>query len=244
MRSAVASIGPSGDWEASTALASGRRIIDSDPAVAAGGGPAVAMWIEEDSSSYQFYWSLKEGDAAWSPATREWLFQTGYFTVRDLNVAATAGGAVAAWIRENNTNATLVIATLSYKDVSPPPLDIIGPADGFVSDSPTVTVRGRTEPGAQVTVGGAIAAVSPNGSFEVVVALPSGRHVLHIVATDPAGNSATRDLNMTYEAPLGSLAGFGLNAASLLAAAFFLAFLATAFQYRRAARREGPPPPQ
>ncbi|MBI3447847.1 MAG: FecR domain-containing protein [Acidobacteria bacterium] len=73
-------------------------------------------------------------------------------------------------------------------DVQPPPLEI----DDFLTFATQVIVRGKTEPGAQLSVDGAKIDVYDDGTFTSVIPLrKAGHHTLVFVAQDVAGN-ATR----------------------------------------------------
>ena len=74
-------------------------------------------------------------------------------------------------------------------DDTPPPLAILAPAEMFVSPSPTVELRGKTEKDARVKVNGQKVAVGPDGSFLCPVALMEGVNPVTVEAIDPAGNS-------------------------------------------------------
>jgi hypothetical protein len=73
-------------------------------------------------------------------------------------------------------------------DTQPPPLAI----DDFLVFATQVIVRGKTEPGAQLSVDGAKIDVSDDGTFTAVIPLrKTGHHTLVFIAQDIAGN-ATR----------------------------------------------------
>ncbi|MFQ6059759.1 MAG: PKD domain-containing protein [Thermoplasmata archaeon] len=90
-------------------------------------------------------------------------------------------------------NRTVVLDTI------PPLLDVTEPSDGVWINYPTVVVRGRTEPGALISVGGQLADVGPNGSFEMSVALIEGPNRITVTATDPAGNIATSQISVNVD---------------------------------------------
>ncbi len=74
---------------------------------------------------------------------------------------------------------------------TPPALAVSAPADGLVTSATSVNVQGTalaadaadTAP-LTVTVNGAAAALQPDGSFSVPVALVAGANLIHVVATD------------------------------------------------------------
>jgi hypothetical protein len=71
-------------------------------------------------------------------------------------------------------------------DLTPPLLDVPGPLRTAAWQP--LTVAGRTDPGARVTVAGHTAPVDGNGRFYSTLSAPQPR-VITVVATDPAGNS-------------------------------------------------------
>ena len=87
--------------------------------------------------------------------------------------------------RFNNTRNVLIHV---IRDTVPPSLSVDQPANGAITNQPTITVQGETEPGAIVRVNDDIVAVDPNGRFEVKVMLTEGENNISIVATDAAGN--------------------------------------------------------
>jgi hypothetical protein len=78
-----------------------------------------------------------------------------------------------------------------YRDTIPPPLIVTEPASGVWVNYPTIIVKGTSEQGATVSVGGQLAIVQSDGSFEVPVALMEGPNIISLTATDVAGNSAS-----------------------------------------------------
>lgn len=73
-------------------------------------------------------------------------------------------------------------------DCSPPPLAITSPWEPEVASS-SVVLAGRTEPGAQVTIGEHRALVDSDGAFSSLLELAPGSNPLIIEATDQAGNT-------------------------------------------------------
>ncbi len=86
-------------------------------------------------------------------------------------------------------------------DLTPPPVVILSPEDPTITQDPTPTITGTTEPGATLVVtltdmGGATqtqnVTVLPDGSWSVdAMMLAEGTYTITATATDAAGNSAT-----------------------------------------------------
>jgi parallel beta-helix repeat protein len=89
-------------------------------------------------------------------------------------------------------------------DTVPPPLDIVQPVNGLVTNQPTIHVIGTTEVGAKVTVDGANAVVGTDGKFDYAKTLKEGVNAVRIVAKDPAGNPApvTRSVTLDTQPPV------------------------------------------
>jgi hypothetical protein len=84
-------------------------------------------------------------------------------------------------------------------DESPPPLSILSPPEMFVSPSPSVELKGRTEREARVKVNGQKVKVGPDGSFIFPLALKEGVNLVTVEAIDPAGNSEYGKRLITYK---------------------------------------------
>jgi hypothetical protein len=63
------------------------------------------------------------------------------------------------------------------------------------------TVEGKTEPGSKVTVNGETVTLSADGSFSAEVSLKAGGNKVTVQATDPAGNTASKTVDITYNEP-------------------------------------------
>src|SRR5262249_60745482 len=78
--------------------------------------------------------------------------------------------------------------------LTPPLLDVPGPLHTLAWQP--LSVPGRSDPGARVTVAGRVASVDDHGSFVVTLPAPQPR-VVRVVATDPAGNSTQEAQQIT-----------------------------------------------
>lgn len=119
------------------------------------------------------------------------------------------------------TNSERVDLTVT-RDTIPPPLLVTEPSSGVWVNYPTITVKGTSEPGATVSVGGQLAVVQPDGSFEVPVALLEGANIIDLTSTDEAGNMATAQVIVNvdtvppYLSVIEPLEGFQTNDINLL----------------------------
>ncbi len=93
-------------------------------------------------------------------------------------------------------------ATRSMKavyDDAPPELAILSPAEMFISPTPSVEIKGRTERAARVKVNGAKVSVGSDGTFAHALTLKEGANLVTIEAIDAAGNSAYGRRVVTYK---------------------------------------------
>jgi hypothetical protein len=74
-------------------------------------------------------------------------------------------------------------------------------ANGTIVQSAALQLRGRTEPGAALSVNGAPVIVAPDGNFSTNISLRPGPNQIRLEASDPAGNGASLDRTVTYEEP-------------------------------------------
>jgi hypothetical protein len=86
-------------------------------------------------------------------------------------------------------------------DTEPPSLIILFPVDGFLTVEDNVTIMGRSDVGAELTINGVDVAVDDKGLFEHDVDLKLGRQAYNITASDQAGNEAQITLNMERTTP-------------------------------------------
>jgi len=84
-------------------------------------------------------------------------------------------------------------------DDTPPPLAILSPPEMFVSPSPSVEIKGRTEKDARVKINGQKVSVAADGSFSLPVTLKEGVNLVTIEAVDQAGNAEYGKRFITYK---------------------------------------------
>ncbi len=101
----------------------------------------------------------------------------------------------------NSASATVDIIV----DTVAPTISLSSPSSGSTVQIATVTVTGITEPGAAVTVNGLAPVVDANGAFSFNLGLTEGSNTITATATDPAGNSASTSVSVTYTDPVPGL---------------------------------------
>jgi hypothetical protein len=118
------------------------------------------------------------------------------------------------------------------RDTERPELVVTYPIDGMVTREDQVLMRGFTEAGATLSIGGAIPIVFINGSFEALVPLSMGPNSIILEATDAANNTAMGSVQVFREerenpkpddsgsgivkGAIGLLVGFLLTSAAIL----------------------------
>jgi hypothetical protein len=86
-------------------------------------------------------------------------------------------------------------------DTEPPSLQILFPVDGFLTEETNVSIMGRTDVGANLTIGGVDVPIDDKGLFEHDIDLKLGRQAFNVTATDQAGNEATISLTVERVTP-------------------------------------------
>jgi hypothetical protein len=76
------------------------------------------------------------------------------------------------------------------RDLTPPPLWVELPTTAVCDQA--YMFSGRTEPGANVFIGGYRANVTPSGDFEYVMRLSKDKNVIAVAATDAANNVTSK----------------------------------------------------
>jgi hypothetical protein len=82
-------------------------------------------------------------------------------------------------------------------DTTAPTLTVSRPASGAQLDGPTVTVTGKAEAGAFISVNGHAVAVTPEGNFSDTLYADPGALRIEVTARDAAGNETRRVINVT-----------------------------------------------
>ena len=97
-----------------------------------------------------------------------------------------------------------VVARSSYTvvlDRQPPTISITRPGEQEQITGPNVTVEGRTETGASITVNGQTVVPGPDGAFSASIPASPGPLALTIIARDRAGNETTVKGTVNVVAP-------------------------------------------
>jgi len=77
-------------------------------------------------------------------------------------------------------------------------LTVTEPADDSIINADKVEVKGRTTPGAIVSVNGELAEVDEEGNFTMMVVLEEGPNIIEVIASDLEGNQESHTLVIMY----------------------------------------------
>jgi len=77
-------------------------------------------------------------------------------------------------------------------------LTVTEPTDNSIINADKVEVKGRTTPGAIVSVNGELAEVDEGGNFTMMVVLEEGPNIIEVIASDLEGNEESRTLVIIY----------------------------------------------
>lgn len=118
------------------------------------------------------------------------------------NVALTTGGnTIKAKAKANNKETDFSnILSITYRN-NPPSLTVDAPMDGQTfsgGGQQTQVVKGKTDPNVKVTVNGFWAVTDSSGNYSYSLSLQNGDNQIKIIAQDPAGNQAEKDIKVSF----------------------------------------------
>ncbi len=167
-------------------------------------GNAIAVWTQFDGFRYSVYANEYDAVAGWSGRhiIEEFLGQA------ELPYSATGGDGttIAVWLQHDGLMQRACANTFVVPDTVPPSLVVDEPVSGTETQLPVVTVSGVTEPGATLSIGGALAVVDDmTGAFSMSITLAEGTNTIAVVSSDASGNSAIVTIDVTYIDPVAAL---------------------------------------
>jgi Glucodextranase, domain B len=115
------------------------------------------------------------------------------------------GNAILGW-NEWENDALLPFAATYVVGNGQPTLSLTSPTNGTITNNPSITVSGSTDPGATVTIDGSPVAVALNGSFSQSYTLADGSHTFLVVAKNAAGLTTQESSTVTVDTSAPSLA--------------------------------------
>lgn len=85
------------------------------------------------------------------------------------------------------------------KDRTPPKLLIREPTSNILVNKNRITIKGKTEKGATLTLNGRAKTISSHGTFSFNIKLKVGKNTLRLTSMDKAGNKVTKTILVTYK---------------------------------------------
>ncbi|HCC08850.1 TPA: hypothetical protein DEP81_02600, partial [Candidatus Woesebacteria bacterium] len=86
-------------------------------------------------------------------------------------------------------------------DKKTPDLEITSPSDGssyFGSNQRQITITGKTETDAKVTINDRIISVDDSGIFQYTTTLNEGSNTFNVKSTDQAGNTTEKNISLNF----------------------------------------------
>lgn len=78
-------------------------------------------------------------------------------------------------------------------------LSVTSPANGSTVKTPTITVKGKTVPKAEVWVNDQDVRADASGNFSATVTLDEGENTITVTANDDDGNASEKEITVNYE---------------------------------------------
>jgi len=79
-------------------------------------------------------------------------------------------------------------------------LVVTAPTDKSIVTNPTLTVKGKTSPKAEVFVNESEGVADNDGNFSLTITLDEGDNPVIVMVNDSEGNLAEKDMNIIYDA--------------------------------------------
>ena len=191
--------------------------------------PTIAVTYPTDSATITsatptITWTVTDDDSGIDEATIAIKIDSGTYVTSGITTTATTKGFNCSYkvptslsngshsfslkVSDHDGNAATEVVTSFTVDTVPPALTITSPADGLITNKPSLTVSGTTNDVTStpvtVTVNGTPVTVQTNGSFSTTITLKSGSNTITVVATDAAGlkTTITRTVTLDTGAPV------------------------------------------
>jgi hypothetical protein len=108
------------------------------------------------------------------------------------------GDAILGW-NQWEAGALLPYAATYIVGSGAPTLSLTSPTNGTLTNDPSVTVAGSTDPGATVTIDGVGVPVAANGSFRQTYSMADGTHTFTVIATNGAGLTTSESSTVSVD---------------------------------------------
>lgn len=125
---------------------------------------------------------------------------SGLFTIENLRLTSGRNEITAVAQDEAGNESQLSSPIVIEYDTSPPELEILEPEGGTTIGgiNNQITIKGKTEEGAKLTINGRLVIVGPEGDFDYQYSLDEGENNFIIIAQDKAGNQTEKELKVNY----------------------------------------------
>ncbi len=151
----------------------------------------------------------QDGTAVASSAVKTTVITNGYSVTYTPAAALSDGNhTVTITVSDNDGNAAVEKSTTYKVDTVPPTLNISAPAEGFITNAASVTVRGTTNDSTsspvtiKITLNGTdqgSVTVESSGAFSKAITLKEGSNTIVVTATDSAGKTSTVSRTVTLD---------------------------------------------
>lgn len=99
---------------------------------------------------------------------------------------------------ESNGGNKKILVTMTVVDTTPPSVefdfsDLINIENKYYTNNPNYVLKGKTEPGAILEIGGEEVEIDSEGNFEFELSLKEGENKIEIKTTDDVGNTGTQE---------------------------------------------------
>jgi len=124
----------------------------------------------------------------------------GSFSIENLKLTSGRNEITAvAQDAADNESQPSMSSVINY-DTTPPSLEVTYPEDGetIAGLENQITLEGKTEEGAKISVNGRLVIVGPEGDFNYQYSLEEGENTFIIIAQDKAGNQTEKELKVEY----------------------------------------------
>lgn len=152
-----------------------------------------AQAIGENPESFLSQFCIEEMEPAsprFTPTHKHWMLFTAWPNL----ARAIALGTFALTV-------TGYLGWQIHNTISPPPLSLVSPDNGFITHDNTITLRGSTEPAATIMINGQAIRGDDFGNFTEPIALNPGVNTIVIEARKKHGKSTQTTRHVVYKEP-------------------------------------------
>jgi hypothetical protein len=188
-----------GGFDAGTTLEQSAGSVRGAPSIAAALGNATAAWVQADGVTDSVAAAQFTPAEGWAAA--RFIEAEAFHPAAAPRVAVDASGVPIVVWQQDDGFLDSIWANRMADGLEPLSLALSAPAEGLVTNEPTVLVAGSATPGASVHVNGAAVDVDAAGAWALRLALVEGSNRLEAAARDAAGNEVIAVVNVTFIDP-------------------------------------------